>query len=98
MIYANIFVIINTLDPYQGYGFCKGMEIPTLTLTLTYPTPDPWRVLKPLTIPSWRKRLKRGRGLDVGIDGSLMDDHPSVMILNGLQIEDDQYVCISIDV
>jgi len=27
------------------------MEIPTLTLTLTYPTPDPWRVLNPLTIP-----------------------------------------------
>jgi hypothetical protein len=44
------------------------------------------------------QEVEAGEGLDVGIDGSLTDDHLSVMILNGLQIEDDQYVCISVDV
>ena len=54
MTYANIFVIINTLDPCQGWGFGMGMEIPTHTHTPTYPTHDPWGVLKSLTIPRRR--------------------------------------------
>jgi len=32
--------------------------------------------------------------LDAGIEGSLAGDHPSVVILNGLGIEDTQCVCL----
>ena len=32
--------------------------------------------------------------LDGGVEGSLAGDHPSVMILNGLGIEDTQCVCL----
>jgi hypothetical protein len=31
------------------------------------------------------------RELDMGMQGSLADNHPSVVILNGLRLEDDQY-------
>jgi len=33
--------------------------------------------------------------LDAGMEGSI-DDHPSVVILNGLRLEDDQYVYFSL--
>ena len=33
--------------------------------------------------------------LDVGIEGSSVDDHPSVVILNGLRIEDAQCVTLT---
>jgi len=35
--------------------------------------------------------------LNVGIEGLSVDDHPSVVILNGLRLEDDQYVCFCLD-
>jgi hypothetical protein len=35
--------------------------------------------------------------LDVGVEGSAADDHPSVVVLNGLQIEDVQCVCLRHD-
>ena len=38
------------------------------------------------------QEVEEQEGLDTGADGSSADDHPSVVILNGLQIEDDQYV------
>ena len=47
VIYKNISALIKTLDPCQGYGFFKGTEIPTPTLTLTDPTPDPCRFQNP---------------------------------------------------
>ena len=44
------------------------------------------------------QEVEEEEGLDVGgVDGSSADDHPSVVILNGIQIEDDQYVCLSLD-
>lgn len=33
----------------------------------------------------------------MGTEGSLADDHPSVVILNGLRLEDDQYVFFLLD-
>jgi len=39
--YENIFVFINTLDHCQGYRFFKGLEIPTPTLTVHGPIPNP---------------------------------------------------------
>jgi len=33
----------------------------------------------------------------MGVEGSVADDHPSVVVLNGLQIEDVQYVCLCRD-
>jgi hypothetical protein len=44
------------------------------------------------------QEVEAGEGLDAGKDVSSTDDHPSVMILNGLQIEEDQYVFFYIDV
>ena len=35
--------------------------------------------------------------LDVGIEGLPAGDHPSVVILNGLHIEDAQCVCLQLD-
>jgi hypothetical protein len=35
--------------------------------------------------------------LDAGIDGLSTDDHPTVVILNGLQIEDVQCVCLKLN-
>ena len=45
--YLNI-TEVKTLS--EGQGFVKGHKILTLTLTLLTPTPDPWRVDKPLQI------------------------------------------------
>ena len=40
---------------------------------------------------------KEADELDVGIERSLADDHPSVVVLNGLQLEDAQCVCLLLD-
>ena len=40
---------------------------------------------------------KEADELDVGVEGSLADDHPSVVILNGLRIEDAQCVRLWLD-
>ena len=37
----------------KGQGFVEGHKILTLTLTLLTPTPDPWRVDKPLHITNY---------------------------------------------
>ena len=34
--------------------------------------------------------------LDAGLEGSSIDDHPSVVILNGLRLEDDQCIYFSL--
>ena len=40
---------------------------------------------------------KEADELDVGIERSLADDHPSVVVLNGLQLEDAQCICLLLD-